>query len=471
MLIGLFIRVGAAIRFPNAVHTDEILEMQEPAHHLAYGYGVVAWEWRQGARSWVFPAFLAGVMRATDWMGVGSAGYQTGIVIVLSLISLTTIWFGFAWGKRAAGMEAAILAAGACAIWYELVYFAPKALSEVVATDALLPGLYLGMYGERFQEKTRMFLAGIFLGLAVSLRIQLAPAVAVAALYFCYANRRKRILPLAAGLLLPVVGFGLVDAVTWSHPFQSFLVYFRMHAHELSAPTLSSADAAQQRARFEPWYGYPRMLFANLGPLILLIILGIRRSPLLGWVALIHLVFHSFFHFGAARYLYPLTPLLITLAALGFMELRPALNARRKSPLSPRTIVAGGFACFALSSCILVPQLDWSRWSGNLLAFDDLSRDSTLCGVGIYRIPWWTLGDYAHLHQNVPIILLGEVHEVEEQWSSFNAVLVPGTLADSSHTFTLAGCWDDICVYRRPGPCAPPRANSEINTVLRLNGW
>jgi hypothetical protein len=471
MLIALFIRVGVALRFPNEAHADEILEMQEPAHHLAYGYAVVAWEWREGARSWVFPAFLAGVMRATDWMGAGSAGYQTGIIIVLSLLSLTTIWFGFAWGKRAGGTEAAILAAGACAIWYELVYFAPKTLTEVVATDALLPGLYLGMYGARFQEKTRMFLAGIFCGLAMSLRIQLAPAVACAALYFCYANWRKRILPLAAGLLVPVVGFGLVDALTWSHPFQSFLLYFRAHANELSAPTLSSTYAAGRTARIEPWYGYPRMLFAHLGPLVLLILLGIRRSPLLGWVVLIHLVFHSLFHFGAVRYLYPMTPLEITLAALGFMELSPALNARRKSPLSPRTIAAGGLAFFALSSCVLVPQMNWSQGSGNLLAFDELSRDSTLCGVGIYRVPWWSLGDYSHLHQNVPIILLGEVHEVEEQWSSFNAVLVPGTLTDPSHTFSLVRCWGGACLYHRPGPCAPPRADSEINAVLRLNDW
>src|SRR5271157_272291 len=69
MLIGLFLRVGAAIKFPNVNHTDEIVETQEPAHRLAYGYGVVAWEWRQGARSWVFPAFLAAVMRSTEWIG------------------------------------------------------------------------------------------------------------------------------------------------------------------------------------------------------------------------------------------------------------------------------------------------------------------------------------------------------------------------------------------------------------------
>jgi len=473
MLLGLFLRVGAAVRFSNATYTDEILETQEPAHRLAYGYGVVAWEWRQGARSWVFPAFLAGVMRSTDWMGSGSAGYQRGMIIVLSLISLTTIWFGFAWARRASGTEAALVAAGACAIWYELVYFAPKTLNEVVATHALLPGLYLGKYGEELGEKERMFLAGIFTGLAMSLRIQLAPAVGFAALYFCYANWRKRILPLAAGLLLPVVGFGLVDAVTWSHPFQSFLVYYHVHSHFLSVPSLPGVEAVERAGagNSPTWYLYLTMLCAHLGPVAFLVLMGIRRSPFLGCLALIHLAFHSLFSFNSLRYLYPIVPLEITLAALGLMELVPTFNTWRTSPLSPRTIVGGGLAFLALSSCLLVPEVSWSRGSGSLAAFDQLSGDSTLCGVGVYRIPWWSIGDYAHLHQNVPILLLGEVHEVREQSASFNALIVDGTLTDRSRTFELSGCWHGVCVYRRQGPCAAPRADNEINSVLRKNGW
>ena len=197
---------------------DEIFNSLEPAHHLAYGYGVIVWEWRMGIRSWVFPAFLAGVMRATDWMAPGSAGYLRAIAILLSLLSLTTVWFGYAWAKRAGGNAAAMIAAGACATWYELVYFAPKALNDVVAANLLLPGLYLGMYGERLPEKKRLFLAGLFCGLAVSLRMYLAPAVLFAVLYFCHANWRRRTLPMFLGLLLPIVSFGLVDAVTWSYP-------------------------------------------------------------------------------------------------------------------------------------------------------------------------------------------------------------------------------------------------------------
>ena len=467
MVAGLFLRVGVAVKFPNVDHTDEIFQTQEPAHHLAYGYGVVSREWRVGARSWVFPAFLAGVMRATDWMGSGSAGYQLGIAIVLSLISLTAIWFGFAWARRAGGMEAAIIAAGGCATWYELIYFAPKALTEVVATHALLPGLYLGMYGERLGEKLRMFLAGIFCGLAVALRLPLAPAVGFVALWFCYPNWRKRTLPLAAGLLLPVMGFGLVDALTWSHPFQSYLVYFHREIGDFSIPALSKTAAAGGETAYQPWYWYLELLCAHLGPVLFLVLMGIRRSPLLGCLALIHLVFHCFYGASQVRYLYPLMPLEITLAALGIVELVPAFNQRRKSPLSSRTIVGGGLAFLALSSCLLVSGFDWSRRSGCLIAFNQLSRDSTLCGVGVYHMGWWNLGGYAHLHQNVPIFLFWKESDFKEQWSSFNAILVPGKLDDPQHTLELAGCWNGLCLYRRPGECTPPQAEYEINSVLR----
>jgi hypothetical protein len=460
LLIGIFLRVGAAIRFPTMHHEDEIFQTQEPAHRLAYGYGIVTWEWRRGIRSWVFPAFLAGVMRTTDWMGAGSKGYLRGIVMVLSLISLTTVWFGFAWAKRASGMEAAIIAAGACATWYELVYFAPKALTEVVAGHALLPGLYLGMYGEKWQEKTRMFLAGIFCGLAMSLRIQLAPAVAFAALWFCYPNWRKRMLPLAAGLLLPVLSFGLVDKITWSYPFQSFFLYFWVNV----------VEGQSKEFGVLPWYWYLMTLSAQAGPMVFLAVMGIRRSPFLGWVALIILVSHSVLAHKEIRFLYPLVPIEITLAALGVMEVVPAFNTGRKSPLSSRTIVASGLAFCVLSSCVLAPHFNWSRSSGSFAAIDQLSRDSTLCGVGLYRMGWAHGGGYTHLHRNVPFVVLNRVSELEQEWRSFNAFITYGTLTDPKDGFELAGCWDGACLYRRPGSCTPPQGDIELNRMLRLTG-
>ena len=45
-LIALLLRVGVAIHFPSMEWGDEIFNSLEPAHHLAYGYGIVVWEWR-----------------------------------------------------------------------------------------------------------------------------------------------------------------------------------------------------------------------------------------------------------------------------------------------------------------------------------------------------------------------------------------------------------------------------------------
>ena len=107
--------------------------------------------------------------------GHGFTGYVAGTAVVLSLISLVTIWFGYAWAKRASGTPAAIVAALACSFFFGLVYFAPKALNEVVAAHVLLPGLYLGVYGEKLGERKRLLSRGI------SLRFGCVPAYSIAA--------------------------------------------------------------------------------------------------------------------------------------------------------------------------------------------------------------------------------------------------------------------------------------------------
>src|SRR5262249_20954686 len=57
--------VGAAIRLWLSVNDDgiywpdEIYQSLEPAHRLVFGYGLVAWEFVQGARSWLLAGALA----------------------------------------------------------------------------------------------------------------------------------------------------------------------------------------------------------------------------------------------------------------------------------------------------------------------------------------------------------------------------------------------------------------------------
>lgn len=460
-LIALLLRVGVAMRAPGLAHPDEIFQTQEPAHRLAYGYGIITWEWRDGIRSWAFPAILAALMRATDWIGPGSSGYLWAATILLSLISLTTVWFGFAWAKRVSGIEAAMIAAGGCAIWYELVIFGPRTLTEVLATHILLPGLYFGAFAEGRWERQKLFLAGILCGLAMSFRIQLFPAVALAALYFCRSRWRTRIPAVAAGILLPLTVFGVVDAITWSYPFQSFFRYFWVNA----------VAGRSELYGTEPWYWYLIVLLSHLGPVLLLALVGIRRSPFLGWMALAILAPHSVLAHKEIRYIYPLMPILITLAALGTMEIAKEIDHLVKFRIHPKAVVSIALVLFAFFSVLLAPQFAWwnSRSGSSLAMVDRLSRDPTVCGLGIHGIWWWDTGGYTHLHRNVPMILLSDGPRMEQESSSVNAVIAYGPLPRLSSDFALQGCSKGVCLYQRAGSCVTPQAD-EVNAVLEQTG-
>lgn len=459
-LIALLLRIGVAMRVPSLTHPDEIFQTQEPAHRLAYGYGIITWEWRDGIRSWMFPAILAALMRATDWMGPGSSGYLWAVTILLSLFSLITVWFGFAWAKRVSGIEAAMIAAGGCAVWYELVIFAPRTLTEVLAAHILLPGLYLGAFAEGRWEKRKLFLAGILCGLAMSFRIQLFPAVALAGLYFCRSRWRTRLPAVLAGILLPLTVFGIVDAITWSYPFQSFFRYFWVNA----------VAGRSELYGTEPWYWYLIVLLSHLGPILLLALVGIRRSPFLGWMALAVLAPHSLLPHKEVRYIYPLMPILITLAALGTMEITKEIDHLLKSRIHPKVAISVALVLFAFFSFLLAPQFAyWKSRSGSLAMVDRLSRDPTVCGLGVHGILWFDTGGYTHLHRNVPIILMSDGPQLEQEYSSVNAVIAHGPVSLLSSDFVLKGCSDGVCLYQRTGSCISPRAD-EVNAVLEQTG-
>jgi phosphatidylinositol glycan class B len=457
--VALLLRIVVSMRSSSMVQPDEVFQTLEPAHRLAYGYGVVTWEWRDGVRSWVFPAFLACIMRATGWAGVGSSGYLAGTTLVLSLISLSSVWFGFAWANRARGLNAAILVGGMCTVWYELVIFAPRAFNEVLAAHILLPGLYLGTDAEGPQEKTRLFLASLFCGVAMSLRIQLAPAVAFMALYFCRSNWKRKISIVIAGLICPVILFGAVDAATWQYPFQSFIRYFWVNLVEGKSTVYGSA----------PWYWYLTILSAHMSLLLLFVLAGIRSSPLLGTIALIVLISHSALAHKEIRFIYPIVPLLVVLAGLGAIEIANEFDMFAQSLFWSRMIIVAALILFALASGLLASRFEYGYNSGSVEAFDQLSSDPTVCGVGLYGVPWFRSGGYVHLHHNVPIVLISEDRELNIEASTFNVVIVDATLPAPGIPFDLRTCWNGACVYHRTGSCISP-IRGEINTELLRTG-
>ena len=99
-----------------------------------------------------------------------------------------------------------------------------------------------------------------------------------------------------------------------------------------------------------------------------------------------------------------------------------------------------------------------------------LSQDSSVCGVGLYKLSWIYSGGYSHLHRNVPIVLVLRDAELEEQAPSFNALVAGESFSDQKLGFTSAGCWNGVCLYKREGSCVVSQRTSEINKVLRDTG-
>lgn len=461
VIIALSLRIYVSVFWPNIFHPDEIFQTLEPAHRLAYGYGIVTWEWRRGARSWVVPSFLALAMRTTGWLSKGSTGYLISIDAFLATLSLSSVWFAFMWAKRASGTMTAVIAAFASSVCFELVYFSSKALTEVIATSFLLPGLYLGVYGSNTREKSRLFLAALFCSISISLRLQLAPAAIVAVAYFCYPEWRRRLPSVIAGFSLPILAVGIVDAITWGYPWHSFIDYVRANI----------IDNRSLNYGTQPWYWYLLMLFPLLGPAVLFTSQGAERSSFLALICLVILGSHCVIAHKEIRFLYPLFPLAITLSAIGAVEAIPRGLTIVGLPNTPRAVITVALSFFLASSlCSLSVFANRFRAPGAVLAFDTLSREDHLCGVMLYRVDWWQTGGYAHLHRNVPTILIWDKNRLSQELNSANAVVMPSLEERLPSPFTIKKCWNGVCLWQRPGVCAKPAIEDTLNEILKATG-
>lgn len=455
LLLALLLRIGLALAWPTLDWPDEIFQTTEPAHRLAFGNGVVTWEWRDGLRNWALPGFFAAVMRLTAWMAAGSAGYLRAITVLLAALSLTVVWVAFRWGARLFGAMAGIAAAATCALWYDLVYYGPKPLYEVIAAHLLVASLYLGYWSDHSSRPARLLACGILLGVAVGLRVQLAPAVLVALVFICYRLPRRQRTPLLLGGALTFLAFGLLDAVTWSHPFVSY--------YGLAQVNLVAGKAAHYGVA--PWDWYLGQLLPRVGWLLPFSVLGTRRSPMLAAVAGAVLATHSVIAHKEYRYVYPAVVLIVFLGALGVAEAVAWCQRRSQR--------AGVAIAIAVISVALVSYYTWStthmasKYNGALPAFAHLSRDSSVCGVGL-RGHWHASGGYTYLHRDVALVPVTTANDAALS-PAFNVLVTTDTLPAHPAGFQFDRCYGQACIYRRAGPCAPDPKH-EINAYLRATG-
>ncbi len=472
----------------NMVWPDEIFNALEQSHRAVFGYGVMPWEWRIGLRSWLLPGFLAGVM-AVAWALTGSVvAYLAACAGVLSAISLVPIWTTFRSALDQFGLRAATVAGVILVVWFELVYFAPKALTEIVGGNCLVAGVLLADQCVRAAKAgatlraRRVALAASLLTLAVAFRIQFSISAFIAFLYLLRgvsASLRWRALIAATVVALCV---GMLDALTWDYPFSSYVVNIRVQILE----------AKSENYGVSPWYAYFEVyarVWGLWGLVILaLAALGARLRPILAICALAILATHVPIAHKEYRFLYPAMLMVIVLAALGCARivrwLEDTKPARVAWLATAALVTAWLGASLRLSNAFhesktmlamsfTAPDWHWKLHRGGLLAMQELHDDPTVCGIGFIGTFVYVTGGYTYLHRDIPIYQAYRREDIGGFIPNVNVYVLAYKpeleQVNEFRGYQRQKCISDVCIYRRPGGCKD-RPGYHFNDVLKARG-
>ena len=458
LAIGL--RLVPILVTPSINWGDEIFQMTEQAHRLVFGYGLVPWEFQLGIRSWLLPGFVAGLMELARVLGRGPDVYLPVIAVTFAAIGAVPVFCCFQWCRRQFGLAGALVGGATVAMAPELVYFGARTLSEVVAAHLLVLAWYVVEPGYLVKSRRRIAAAGALLALICLLRVQLAPTVAVIALWSVWGAWRGRFVPmLIGGLLLLLLG-ALFDMATLGSPLASIWRYVLYNA----GYGVSSGFGT------EPWYYY---LLGELGvwgsaAILLIVVVGVgaRQMPCLFVAALTTIAVHSAIAHKEYRFIYPAVLLLMVLAGLGLANLaQMGAQWLRRQGLRRGAVLAATVVALALWGGVSAKV--WSGPAMTVLRFrlhDDLAATHyvrglpALCGVGLYgQNAWVRYGGYTYLDRAVPMYWPSEEAALTQSAAAFDALIYDSTERappPAQLGFKVARCFGSICVARRPGGCA-----------------
>lgn len=471
VLLGLIVRLGVALFLPSTAHADETFQYLEQAYRLASGRGMTPWEFQVGARSWLIPGLLWPFAAVAHAFTTSPTPFLAIVAMLMILASLSSVAAAFAIGGRC-GKREALLAGLVAAVWPELVFYAPHILADTLSGATLIGALSLCL--QPGGGKQRAIAAGLLLGVTVALRVQLAPAVALAAVWTGFGALRRSWSVFALSLMGPILGSGLLDWATWGTPFQSTWVNVFLNLGGVAASF-----------GVQPWWWYAGIELWHwnvAAPFVLLTVaLGSFRMPMLGAVLLVILATFSAVGHKEYRFIYPALPILCCLAGVGTATLLRSLA--RQSSFLPVGLAIACSAWIGVAAGVAVGAPMRSLWThdrGVLQALETVNADPGACGLAISPPDTWEKTGLSRLRADIALYAAPEPRKPSSP-DAYNYVLEP--LGASSSVlptgFSRLTCYEDhaACLYHRPGTCRAsggrplaPRGSEATEAALRRTG-
>lgn len=312
---GLVARLTVAITDAGQYWPDEVYQSVEPAHRMAFGYSLVAWEFVVGARNVLLPGVIAVLLKALAAVGLDDPRFYLPLVRSLFAgVSMLTIVGAFRLARGiGSSFASATMATVALSLMSFDIFFAPRAMSEIASAAPVTWGLALVFAPER--RRGQLIAGASLLGLAVLLRIHCG-LFAVGALGGLLAQRRFRDAVLALTVLLGwAFIYGALDWWSWGDFLHSGIYYLRFNVIEGRA-----AEWGVQPPAF-----YTKALTRGLGAhwvvLSVLALLGARRAPIVVALAGFFLLGHMAMPHKELRFIVPMFALLCVGASAGLEQL------------------------------------------------------------------------------------------------------------------------------------------------------
>ena len=416
LLAAFLARACIALWGDFVLHPDEIMQYLEPAHYAAFGNGVLYWEYLHGARSWLIPGAIAGVLKALHGLGLGQqAVYITAVKLLLCLLSLSVPWAMYRFTQVMADERAARLALVFGCFWYELAALAHKPFTEFVGTSIFMVALALSVGKEATEQREgrTLFVVGLLAALTGAVRLQYAPVALLLLLLRSVSLRGGGLLCLWAGALVTTVLVGVLEWRTWGAPFHSYLINFFIN---LSIDTGRSGESSR-------WLLIGQLAAASGGVALLAFAAAVpkgRQQLLLLLISAMTLLLHLLPEHREYRFIHLLIPCWLMLLAAWITRLggdhTAAARVRRWSAVA---VLAFGIP--ALLNALPWQGLVYKSFSQEKPAYylrnqdpmfkamSFLAAQDDVHGV-LYRTrqhnAYFSTGGYYYLHHDVPFYTL-----------------------------------------------------------------
>ncbi len=375
------------------IHPDEVYQMLEPAWHRVHGYGVLAWEWRDGLRNWAVVLLFSGLLRVGQLLGLTHPqAHRALLALPQVFLHAWMLLAVYRLAARRGGQAGGLLATLLVGLYGPVLVFAGRTMSESFSAVFLVVAM------EALDRKERLaragLLGGLALGLAVVARYGSAVFVLAALVWLVLARRWRMLAFTCLGGLIAALGLGALDWATWGSPFHSLLAYVRFN--------VLSDGAVRNFGANPPSFYVPVLLAAMPLWAWLAVPLGLgalRRLSIslplfcaLAYVAVVSATPHK-----EERFLYPALVLLVLAAA-------PAVADWLVTQASHAVKLRWGSAVLALATTVMAasfyPPQDLR--GDQFRAIVAATRDDRATGLLIVNECQWGSGGFFYIGKNIP---------------------------------------------------------------------